>query len=46
MATHSMPIGAIRERARESWVPMIAIALGQMITPFSDAPTGNRPRSG
>jgi hypothetical protein len=44
MATHSMSIGAIRERARESWVPMIAIALGQMI--FSDAPTRNRLRSG
>ena len=28
MATHSISIGAIREQARESWVPMIAIALG------------------
>jgi MFS family permease len=37
MATHSMSIGAIREQARESWVPMIAIALGQMIMSFNVA---------
>ncbi|MET0676513.1 MAG: MFS transporter [Bradyrhizobium sp.] len=37
MATHSIPIGAIREEARESWVPMIAIALGQMIMSFNVA---------
>ena len=43
MATHSMSIGAIRGSHR---VPMIAITLGQMIMPFSDAPTGNRLRSG
>ncbi|WP_028348582.1 MFS transporter [Bradyrhizobium murdochi] len=37
MATHSMSIGAIREEARESWVPMIAIALGQMIMSYNVA---------
>ena len=37
MATHSMPIGAIRESARASWVPMIAIALGQMIMSYNVA---------
>src|SRR5258705_6079569 len=37
MATHSISIGAIREQARESWVPMIAIALGQMIMSFNVA---------
>ena len=37
MATHSISIGAIREEARESWVPMIAIALGQMIMSFNVA---------
>ena len=37
MATHSMSIGAIREQARASWVPMIAIALGQMIMSFNVA---------
>src|SRR6187549_1268278 len=37
MATHPMSIGAIREEARESWVPMIAIALGQMIMSFNVA---------
>ena len=37
MATHSMSIGAIREQARASWVPIIAIALGQMIMSFNVA---------
>jgi predicted MFS family arabinose efflux permease len=37
MATHSMSIGGVREEARESWVPMIAIALGQMIMSFNVA---------
>ena len=37
MATHSMSIGAVRDEARESWVPMIAIALGQMIMSFNVA---------
>ena len=37
MATHSMSIAAIREQAQESWVPMIAIALGQMIMSFNVA---------
>ena len=37
MATQSISIGAIREGARESWVPMIAIALGQMIMSFNVA---------
>jgi MFS family permease len=32
-----MSIGAIREQARASWVPMIAIALGQMIMSFNVA---------
>jgi MFS family permease len=32
-----MSIGAIRAEARESWVPMIAIALGQMIMSFNVA---------
>jgi MFS family permease len=37
MATPSISIGAIREQARESWVPMVAIALGQMIMSFNVA---------
>src|SRR5207302_7751787 len=37
MATHSVLIGAVREQARASWVPMIAIALGQMIMSFNVA---------
>lgn len=37
MATHTMSIGAMREEAQASWVPMIAIALGQMIMSFNVA---------
>jgi predicted MFS family arabinose efflux permease len=37
MATHSISIGEIREDAQASWVPMIAIALGQMIMSFNVA---------
>src|SRR5437016_13947812 len=37
MATHSISIGAIREQAQSSWVPMIAIGLGQMIMSFNVA---------
>jgi predicted MFS family arabinose efflux permease len=37
MATHTMSIGAMREDAQASWVPMIAIALGQMIMSFNVA---------
>ena len=37
MATHSISMGAVREEVRESWVPMIAIALGQMIMSFNVA---------
>src|SRR5882757_1382084 len=37
MATHTMSIGAMREDAHASWVPMIAIALGQMIMSFNVA---------
>jgi len=37
MATHSISIGDIREEAQASWVPMIAIALGQMIMSFNVA---------
>jgi predicted MFS family arabinose efflux permease len=37
MATHSISIGGMREEAQASWVPMIAIALGQMIMSFNVA---------
>lgn len=37
MATHTISIGDIREDAQASWVPMIAIALGQMIMSFNVA---------
>ena len=37
MATHSISIGDIREEAQASWMPMIAIALGQMIMSFNVA---------
>jgi predicted MFS family arabinose efflux permease len=37
MTTESISIGGVREEARESWVPMIAIALGQMIMSFNVA---------
>lgn len=37
MATQTMSIGAMREDAQASWVPMIAIALGQMIMSFNVA---------
>lgn len=37
MATHSISIGDVREEARASWVPMMAIALGQMIMSFNVA---------
>jgi predicted MFS family arabinose efflux permease len=37
MATPSISIGAIREDAQASWVPMIAIAFGQMIMSFNVA---------
>ena len=37
MATHSISIGDIREEAQASWVPMIAIAFGQMIMSFNVA---------
>jgi len=37
MATETMPIGGIREESQRSWVPMIAIALGQMIMSFNVA---------
>jgi predicted MFS family arabinose efflux permease len=37
MTTDSISIGGVREEARESWVPMIAIALGQMIMSFNVA---------
>jgi MFS family permease len=37
MATHSIAIGEIREETRASWVPMIAITLGQMIMSFNVA---------
>jgi predicted MFS family arabinose efflux permease len=37
MTTDSISIGGVREEARESWVPMIAIALGQTIMSFNVA---------
>jgi predicted MFS family arabinose efflux permease len=37
VATHSISVGEIREEAHASWVPMIAIALGQMIMSFNVA---------
>ena len=37
MATQSISIGDLREEAHASWVPMIAIALGQMIMSFNVA---------
>jgi MFS family permease len=37
MATQTMSMGAVREEAQASWVPMIAIALGQMIMSFNVA---------
>src|SRR6201994_1338869 len=37
MATQTMSMGALREEAQASWVPMIAIALGQMIMSFNVA---------
>jgi predicted MFS family arabinose efflux permease len=37
MVTHTIPISGIREDAQASWVPMIAIALGQMIMSFNVA---------
>jgi hypothetical protein len=37
MATHSIAIGELREETQASWVPMIAIALGQMIMSFNVA---------
>src|SRR2546428_558421 len=37
LATHSVSIGAIPEQGPASWVPMIAIALGQMIMSFNVA---------
>jgi len=37
MATQSISIGGIHEEERASWVPMIAIALGQMIMSFNVA---------
>ncbi|WP_249128129.1 MFS transporter [Bradyrhizobium sp. AUGA SZCCT0169] len=37
MATHSISIGDIRDDAQASWVPMIAIAFGQMIMSFNVA---------
>src|ERR1700754_1435900 len=37
MVTPSISIGELREEAHASWVPMIAIALGQMIMSFNVA---------
>jgi predicted MFS family arabinose efflux permease len=37
MATHSISIGGVHQEERASWVPMIAIALGQMIMSFNVA---------
>ena len=37
MATHTISMGVVREEARESWVPMIAIALAQVIMSFNVA---------
>ncbi|HEX7790876.1 MAG TPA: MFS transporter, partial [Afipia sp.] len=37
MTMHSIAAGEIREEAHASWVPMIAIALGQMIMSFNVA---------
>jgi MFS family permease len=37
MTTETMSIGDAREEAQASWVPMIAIALGQMIMSFNVA---------
>src|ERR1700753_3842714 len=37
MATQTMSMGALREEAQASWIPMIAIALGQMIMSFNVA---------
>ncbi|MGE9007295.1 hypothetical protein ACO2JO_01845 [Leptospira interrogans] len=37
MATHSISIGDMRDDAQASWVPMIAIAFGQMIMSFNVA---------
>ena len=37
MTMHSIAAGEVREEAHASWVPMIAIALGQMIMSFNVA---------
>jgi predicted MFS family arabinose efflux permease len=37
MATHSISIDGIHQEERASWIPMIAIALGQMIMSFNVA---------
>jgi len=37
MATHTITIGGVHQEERASWIPMVAIALGQMIMSYNVA---------